>query len=151
MRNAIAAGIIAAVFGGCGMGPEYTAQQCPPGYAPAPAAPAPPVATVYANPIFIPIADSQCAWETIVDVVDDYFRIDNGYVSHLTGYENGDFDYSGRIDADDYFIIDRNYSRQGTTFASAASIGGTTAVPEPAGVAVLAVAATLMGRRRRSR
>jgi hypothetical protein len=72
MRNAITAAIIAAVFGGCGMSPEYTAQQgCPPGYAAAPA----PAAVVYANPIFVPIADPQCAWETIVDVVDDYFRI----------------------------------------------------------------------------
>ena len=84
MRNAIAAGIIAAVFGGCGMGPEYTAQQaCPPGYAPA--APAPPVAAVYANPIFIPIADPQCAWETIADVVDDYFRIDHEEPVRMAG------------------------------------------------------------------
>jgi hypothetical protein len=74
MRNAIAAGVIAAVLGGCGMDSEYTAQQCPPGYVPAPAVTAAPVA--YANPIYIPIADPQCAWETIVDVVDDYFRIE---------------------------------------------------------------------------
>jgi len=82
---ALAAGIIAVAFGGCGMGPEYTAQQCPPGYAPAPAATAPPVATVYANPIFIPIADSQCAWETIVDVVDDYFRIEREEPMRMAG------------------------------------------------------------------
>jgi hypothetical protein len=80
MRNAIAAGIIVAAVGGCGMGPEYTAQTaCPPGYAPAPAptTPVQPVAVAYNNPIFIPIADPQCAWETIVDVVDDYFRIEH--------------------------------------------------------------------------
>ena len=35
----------------------------------------PPPPVVYANPALIPIADPQCAWETIVDVVDDYFRI----------------------------------------------------------------------------
>ncbi len=29
-----------------------------------------------ANPLFIPIADPLCAWETVVDVVDDYFRIE---------------------------------------------------------------------------
>jgi hypothetical protein len=81
MRNAIAAAIIAAVLGGCGMGPEYTAQQCPPGYEPAPAAA--PVA--YANPIFIPIADPQCAWETIVDVVDDYYRIEREEPIRVTG------------------------------------------------------------------
>jgi hypothetical protein len=68
------AGITALVLGGCcTMDSEY-AQQCPPGYAPAPGAA--PAAAVYANPIFVPIADPQCAWETIVDVVDDYFRIE---------------------------------------------------------------------------
>jgi hypothetical protein len=30
---------------------------------------------VYANPVLVPITDPQCAWETVVDVVDDYFRI----------------------------------------------------------------------------
>ena len=75
MRNAIAAGMIAATFAGCGMGPEYAVQPaCPPGYAPAPAPPALPT-VVYANPVFIPIADPQCAWETVVEVVGDYFRI----------------------------------------------------------------------------
>ncbi|MFZ1932648.1 MAG: hypothetical protein WCB27_21060 [Thermoguttaceae bacterium] len=68
-----AAAIIAAVLGGCAASPEYTAQPCPPGYEPAPVAAAP--AAVYANPIFLPVADPQCAWETIVDVVNDYFRI----------------------------------------------------------------------------
>lgn len=68
---AIAAALIAAILGGCTMDSEYTAQQCPPGYQPVPAAPA----AVYANPIFVPITDPQCAWETIVDVVDDYYRI----------------------------------------------------------------------------
>jgi hypothetical protein len=78
MRNAIAAGMIAAVLGGCGMGPEYTAQPgCPPAYAPVQTAPVQPAAAVYSNPVFLPVADPQCAWETIVDVVDDYFRIEH--------------------------------------------------------------------------
>jgi hypothetical protein len=78
--------MIAVALGGCGMGPEYTAQQtCPPGYAPAPTAPAVPVAAVYSNPIFLPIADPQVAWETIVDVVDDYFRIDREEPVRIAG------------------------------------------------------------------
>jgi hypothetical protein len=78
MRKAIAAAMIASAFSGCGMGPEYTTpSSCPPGYAPIQTAAAQPAATPYANPIFIPIADPQCAWEAIVDVVDDYFRIEN--------------------------------------------------------------------------
>ncbi|MEN6451961.1 MAG: hypothetical protein ABFC96_15845, partial [Thermoguttaceae bacterium] len=31
----------------------------------------------YANPAFLPIADPQCAWETTVAVVQDYFRIEH--------------------------------------------------------------------------
>jgi hypothetical protein len=77
--NAIVTGIIAAAVGGCcGMGPEYAAQPgCPQAYAPAQAVPVQPAAAVFSNPVFIPIADPQCAWETIVDVVDDYFRIEH--------------------------------------------------------------------------
>ena len=44
---------------------------------------------------------------------DDYFLIDTGFTAPTTGYFNGDFDYSGKIDADDYFWIDQNYSSQG--------------------------------------
>ena len=29
----------------------------------------------YPNPVLIPITDSQCAWEAVVDVIDDYFKI----------------------------------------------------------------------------
>lgn len=83
MRKAIAAAMIAAAFGGCQAGPEYDPQYaCPPGYvnvAPQPnRAPAAPVQqVVYSNPVFIPITDPQCAWETVVDVTDDYFRIEH--------------------------------------------------------------------------
>ncbi len=55
------------------MGPEYTA---PPDYlAPQAAAPMQPAAA-NANPVFIPVADPQCAWETTVEVVQSYFRIE---------------------------------------------------------------------------
>jgi hypothetical protein len=72
MRSLVLTAMIAVAFGGCGMGPEYTAQ---PGCQPQAVAPMQPVAApAYANPIFIPVADHQCAWEQVVDVVDDYFR-----------------------------------------------------------------------------
>jgi hypothetical protein len=85
MRKVAAFALIALIVGGCGMGPDYTAPyaalpECPPGVvatAPAPVAVAPPPPTAYANPIFIPIADPECAWEQIEDVVDDYFRIES--------------------------------------------------------------------------
>ena len=44
---------------------------------------------------------------------DDYFRIDIGWMAHLTGWYNGDFDYDNAVTADDYFIIDRSYLGQG--------------------------------------
>jgi hypothetical protein len=31
---------------------------------------------LYPNPVFIPIPDPQCAWEAVVDVIDDYFKIE---------------------------------------------------------------------------
>lgn len=84
MRKSILAAAIAAVLGGCSMDSEYAAQQqCPPGYEPVPAAA--PSAAVYANPIFVPIADPNCAWEAIVDVVDDYFRIEREEPMRVAG------------------------------------------------------------------
>jgi hypothetical protein len=32
-------------------------------------------AAFYPNPVIIPISDPQCAWEAIVDVIDDYFKV----------------------------------------------------------------------------
>lgn len=39
----------------------------------------------------------------------DYLRIDRGFLRGLSGFSNGDFDYSGLIDGNDYFIIDQAY------------------------------------------
>jgi autotransporter-associated beta strand protein len=88
---------------------------------------------------------------------DDYFRIDNGFSAGATTYSQGDFDYNGRINADDYFLIDRNYSRAGSfslapgPLPEGAAMGGVTAVPEPAGGAIVAFASATLLRRRRQR
>ncbi len=37
------------------------------------------------NPFFLPIADPQCAWEQVVDVVDDYFRIEHEEPARIVG------------------------------------------------------------------
>jgi hypothetical protein len=74
MRKAIAAGIVALAFNGCGMGPEYTASPDYP--AMQAAAPVQPAVQAYANPVFIPVADPQCAWESAVEVVSGYFRVE---------------------------------------------------------------------------
>jgi hypothetical protein len=42
----------------------------------------------------------------------DYFMFDNGYAGHMSGYLHGDFDYTGRVDGDDAFYLDSNYSDQ---------------------------------------
>jgi len=34
-----------------------------------------PVETVFPNPVLAPINDPQCVWELVVDVIDDYFKI----------------------------------------------------------------------------
>lgn len=40
---------------------------------------------------------------------DDFALLDRGYVRQLTGWVNGDFDYNGVIDQNDYLLIDRVY------------------------------------------
>ena len=44
---------------------------------------------------------------------DDFFRIDNGFAAAAKGYVNGDFDFTGGIDADDYFWVDNSYASKG--------------------------------------
>ena len=43
------------------------------------------MAAGYANPVFIPIADPQCAWETVVGVVSAYFRVEHEEPVRLIG------------------------------------------------------------------
>ncbi|HYO09613.1 MAG TPA: alpha-amylase family glycosyl hydrolase [Tepidisphaeraceae bacterium] len=93
---------------------------------------------------------------------DDYFRIDSsiGAGGVAASYFNGDFDYNGKVNGDDYFIIDSNASLNGgaaldTAVPAAGGValadGATTAVPEPAGLVALAIAAAACSGRRRRR
>lgn len=83
MRNKFVAALIAAVtLGGCASEPTWTDPSgCPGGQA----MPAQPAAQAYANPIFIPVADPECAWETITSVVESYFRIEREEPVRLVG------------------------------------------------------------------
>jgi hypothetical protein len=94
-------------------------------------------------------------FDGLVDAA-DYGVIDN-FVQFpgSDGYANGDFNYDGVIDAGDYGIIDNTIQLQGPpipTGGPAVGIGTTTAVPEPAIAAWLALApAALLPRRCRRR
>ena len=73
MRFAVAVVLIACA--GCSSGP-YT--YAPPGPAGTPPRQSdlPPVVLRYANPSLVPSADHERVWREVVDVTDDYFRID---------------------------------------------------------------------------
>src|SRR6202021_2982640 len=99
-------------------------------------------------------------------------QIDNAFnynsnpanASHLMGgWHNGDFNYDGVINGDDYTLIDNAFNSQtaGTLSASAGpteqfgvpteSIASPAAVPEPTSLSLLGIGATAMIARRRRR
>ncbi|MEA2735526.1 MAG: fibronectin-binding autotransporter adhesin [Humisphaera sp.] len=84
---------------------------------------------------------------------DDYSTIDFNAGTGADGWVNGDFNYDGIVSGDDYSTIDFNYAAQGAPFPTSGSVGGlagVTAVPEPASLSVIGLAAaSLLGRRRR--
>jgi fibronectin-binding autotransporter adhesin len=83
--------------------------------------------------------------------VDDYTRIDFNVPLGASGWYNGDFNYDGKINVDDYTIIDFNVGIQGAVFptgSGAGGLSGVSAVPEPASLSIIGLAAaSLMGRR----
>jgi hypothetical protein len=86
--------------------------------------------------------------------IDDYIKIDNGIASGLNGWSNGDFNYDGKVNIDDYTtVIDANIGNQNGIFPTAGGIGqisGVSAVPEPAGLAIISLLVpALLDRRRR--
>jgi hypothetical protein len=50
---------------------------------------------------------------------DDYVRIDVGFNTNLTGWVNGDFNYSGAVNFDDYVLIDVAFNTQSGTLGRA--------------------------------
>ena len=83
--------------------------------------------------------------------IDDYGRIDGnvGQSGSVFGWSRGDFNYDGKINIDDYGIIDGNINRQGAPFAAGARVDEAIAVPEPGGVAFVAMGALGPAMRRR--
>jgi hypothetical protein len=73
---------------------------------------------------------------------DDYNRLDRGYLSHGDTYREGDFNYDGAVNIDDYALIDGAWVVQQQPDA--------VPVPEPEAFAFLA-AAVLFARRCQSR
>ncbi len=91
----------------------------------------------------------------------DYTNIDAAFGTSTTGWQNGDFNYDNKIDGSDYTLIDNAFNTQGATLGSnplsliatsTASLGGgSAAVPEPASLGILGIAAigALFRRRRK--
>jgi len=81
----------------------------------------------------------------------DYSLIDNGYLNHLTGWQNGDLNYDGIVDGSDYTLIDNTFNTQGAALTEAVATS-TVAVPEPAGFGIVwLVGSILFQTRRRGR
>jgi len=82
----------------------------------------------------------------------DYIQIDDGFESHLTGWYNGDFNYDGVINGDDYTLIDNAFNSQGSVSVTSAVFVPTemiAVVPEPASLGPLAAATVGFIMRRR--
>ncbi|MGE5610800.1 MAG: hypothetical protein ACM359_16235, partial [Bacillota bacterium] len=49
---------------------------------------------------------------------DDYFLVDSGFIGQLREYRNGDLNFDGVVDGDDYFLIDSAFIMQSGTLAA---------------------------------
>ena len=92
---------------------------------------------------------------------DDYFYLDSNVLQSETvfGWHQGDFNYDGRLNGDDYFILDSNILQAQSSgnifwvrppeFSGGGGGSGLTAVPEPASIGLMGLAAVGALRRRR--
>jgi hypothetical protein len=71
-----------------------------------------------------------------------------GLNGHLTGWENGDFTYSGSVTTTDITLLLTSLSAETSSFGD--STGPSGAVPEPTALTLGAIALPLLGRRRRA-
>lgn len=78
--------------------------------------------------------------------IDDFGRLAANF-NEPGSWAEGDFDYSGTIDIDDFGMIAANFNE----FVAGGLAGRPTAVPEPASMGLVGLAAVLAGRRRRSK
>ncbi len=60
----------------------------------------------------------------------DYSRIDYGYLEHLTGWLNGDFNNDGIVNGSDYTLIDNAFNTQGASLAAQIGSAEVAVAPE---------------------
>ncbi|MGE5609051.1 MAG: CAP domain-containing protein [Bacillota bacterium] len=80
---------------------------------------------------------------------DDYFLVDSGFIGQLRGYRNGDLNFDGVVDGDDYFLMDSAFMAQTGVMSGLGALRAA-AVPEPSCAMILAgIMGGLLLRRKR--